>query len=228
MEDALTWLRERAKTHKREFLAPFVLALAGILIFFGLTSDIGFSNEITKHRYKVLIFSTVVAGMYALINLNRILYHENQMLARDSAELNSSLETSRQEREGFSNLVKQKEKEIWQLRETVLNLYRELTGGRICEVYKVRYFKERLHLSIVREADKDSTRGDVVRVIDTTDGDIMGVFEVTEVSETSFEAKSTHYVNPLWLGYILQSRAESTLPPDTVAILFPKEGVKDE
>jgi hypothetical protein len=200
---------------------------AGILIFVGLTSDIGFSAVVTEYRYYILICSIFVAAMCALFIVNRILFREVQELEQQLTETKNTLETTNNEKEGVANEVRQRDYEIDHLRETVSDLYRQITGGSICEVERVEYFRERLHLSIKKDSGDGWVRGDVVRVIDTNLGDIMGIFEVTDIQETGYRAKSTHFVNPLWLGYILDSRSQ-TLPPDTVAILFPKDRMRNE
>lgn len=227
LEEALTWLRERTKTHKREFLPPFVLITLGILCFFALASDIGFAEEVTRHRNKVLFLSISGGIVYALAVINIILNEEIRQCERDNTQLRSSLETTRQESESFSNLVKNKEHEISQLQETILKLCEQIVESRICQVNRVEYYRERIHLSLSNNAGNEVVEGDEIRVIDTAVGEVMGVFEVTNVRGSVYKAKSTHYVSALWLGHIIHSKSE-TLPPDTVAILVPKDRMKDE
>jgi len=63
--------------------------------------------------------------------------------------------------------------------------------------------------------------GHRVRVIDFTDGKVMGTFEITQIAP--YRARALGDLNPVWSGYLHQAGAESSAPPNSAAILIEKE-----
>ena len=88
------------------------------------------------------------------------------------------------------------------------------------ERYKIDggfYFKERVFLSIrIAKWDNHSRMGMRFNVVDTLDGDLLGLFEITSISDTHCSASHVT-IDPLWLGYIVQS-AKVDVPPHIIAI----------
>ncbi|HEY0766261.1 MAG TPA: hypothetical protein VGD61_28020 [Pyrinomonadaceae bacterium] len=68
--------------------------------------------------------------------------------------------------------------------------------------------------------------GHKVRVIDFTDGKLMGTFEITQIAP--YRAKALGDLNPVWSGYLHQAGAESSAPPNSAAILIEKELKENE
>ncbi|HEY0545160.1 MAG TPA: hypothetical protein VGC91_07170 [Pyrinomonadaceae bacterium] len=126
-------------------------------------------------------------------------------------------------------LSEQRTKEVAQAQETILYFLRELLGGRSFEIEKVQYYKDRLTLILKKKRGVTLEAGNEIRVIDTLEGVVMGIFEISEVRSKHYIARSQGSVNAVWLGYIHESgNAESSAPPDTAAIFFPKDVSNNE
>jgi hypothetical protein len=65
--------------------------------------------------------------------------------------------------------------------------------------------------------------GDTIALVDTADGMVLGHFEVTDVKQNGYQAKSARPPNPVWLGYLHESnQMELPPPPGAVALLVAK------
>lgn len=81
-----------------------------------------------------------------------------------------------------------------------------------------------IYLILIKKKTKSLIIGDEIKVFAKEDGRIMGVFEISETKQTNFTAKVNGYIDAVWSGYIHDIRnPESSAPPNTIAILFPKE-----
>jgi hypothetical protein len=126
--------------------------------------------------------------------------------------------------EYLHGLTEQKSEEIIRSRDTITNLLGELIETRSIEIEKVQYFKKHLGLLLKKRRGLNLEVGNEVRVIDMTDGSVMGVFEISEARRTHYIAKSSGSIDAVWLGYIHGTGdGESYAPPNTAAISFPKD-----
>lgn len=118
------------------------------------------------------------------------------------------------------DVAEQQARQIARAQETILELSQELTRGRRFEIEKTLYYDETLYVVLRKKRGARLEVGHRVRVIDTQDGGIMGVFEVNEVRSDEYRARAD-YVNPVWLGFVHQNgRAETSAPPNTIAFLM--------
>jgi uncharacterized protein YuzE len=228
LEGILNHLWERFRTDKVAVVILFFIVLFGVLGFVALVSDIGFSDEVKKYRYTILYSATGLAILYVLIWAFIFIIQENRGLKHQITSLRQKVADKEGECEAASKLANQRSEDITHLRQTILNLIQEITVGRVVEVINVQYYKERLYISI-KKAEEKLSLGDEIRVIDTEEGYVMGVFEVSEERDVEYIARSTAYISPMWMGYIHQmGNAESSAPPGTMAIIYPKDTDKHE
>ena len=120
------------------------------------------------------------------------------------------------------NDSQQKNIDIIYLKQTVLGLYQEIEQRRIFQVIKVQFFKESLFLTLKKNEGVDLVKGDEIRILDKSDGEILGIFEITEIRSTEYLAQNSKHVSPIWMGYVHQ-QVESTAPPNSLAIHYAKE-----
>lgn len=119
------------------------------------------------------------------------------------------------------DVAEQQARQIARAQETILELSQELTSGRRFEIEKTLYYDETLYVVLRKKRGARLEVGHRVRVIDTQDGGIMGVFEVNEVRSDGYRARQTGDVDPIWLGFVHQNnKAETSAPPNTIALLM--------
>jgi len=224
VEDLLSQLWTRFKSHKAGIFILLILVLFGVLGFVALVSDIGFSDEVKTYRFWILSLAFGVACFYVAIWLFISIIRENKRLRHQLVELQQQIDRQNTDQENVVKLSEQKDEEITHLRQTILELIREITVGRIFEVTKVQYYKEKLYLTLKKRRGRELHIGDEIRVIDKAEGYIMGVFEVTEVRSTEYVARSAGYISPIWMGYVHETgNAEFSALPDSIAIYYPKD-----
>ena len=125
--------------------------------------------------------------------------------------------------DGLYDVAEQQTQQMAKAQETILELSQELTSGRRFEIEKTLFYDDGLYVVLRKNRGSRLEEGDRVRVIDTEDGGIMGVFKVNEVRSDGYRARAD-YVNPVWLGFVHQDgKAEMSAPPNTIALLMPKD-----
>lgn len=118
------------------------------------------------------------------------------------------------------DVAEQQARQIARSQETILELSQELTSSRRFEIEKTLYYDGLLYLVLRKKRGAKLEIGHRIKVIDAQDGGIMGVFEVTEVRSDGYRAKAD-YVDPVWLGFVHQNgKAETSAPPNTIALLM--------
>jgi hypothetical protein len=107
----------------------------------------------------------------------------------------------------------------------ILSLMKQLIAIRGFEIDRVSNYNHDLYITFKKKKGITLQQGDLVSVIDTREGIIMGSFQITEIRENEYRAKNSGYIDPVWRGYIYQAgKAESVPPPDTIAIHLPQNG----
>jgi hypothetical protein len=107
--------------------------------------------------------------------------------------------------------------------ELVLRL-QEVADIMSFQISKVQLYDDCLYIIIHRVPRSNLEKGLTLCVIDTRQGGVMGEFELSEIGPSDYTARCTGFVDPLWLGYVRQTgKSECSPPPDTVAIVLPKE-----
>jgi hypothetical protein len=206
---------------------PLGWAIAVAAIFWmilgvvGRFSDAGFGNEVTQNRYYIILVSIVISTGGALVCWIVSLQYKNNELQQNITDLNQKLSAALDE-------VRQKDESNGQLQKTILNLTKDLGLDRVCEVYMVQLFDEKLFLRIKKRESQTIRIDAKVTVFDKENGDVMGVFKVVETQEEEAAAEGT-FISPVWLGFIKAvNSAESSMPPKTVAILFADEEYNEQ
>lgn len=121
------------------------------------------------------------------------------------------------------NVAERQAEQLEKAQEMNLKLSQELTSGRRFEIEKSLFYQDELYILLRKKRGARLEVGDMVGVIDAQDGGIMGVFEVSEVLSAGYRAKAS-YVDPVWLGFVHQNAAaEMPAPPNTIALLMPKD-----
>lgn len=105
---------------------------------------------------------------------------------------------------------------LQEARNTVLSLSDELFGERTLEIEVVQYYNEKLHLRLKRSERLNLSVGSEIKIIDLSDGALMGTFEILQLLPNQYVARNTANVNALWLGYILEKGGVESLPPPNV------------
>lgn len=123
--------------------------------------------------------------------------------------------------EDLSDLAERQKQQIEKVQEAILELSQELTSGRRFEIEQTLYYNETLYLVLKKKRGAKLEIGNTVRVIDATDGGIMGIFKVNEIRAEGYRA-AAEYVDPIWLGFVHQDgKAEMPAPPNGTAIVLP-------
>lgn len=90
------------------------------------------------------------------------------------------------------------------------------------EITSILKYGGNIYLNLSLGLDALSS-GDQIALVDTTDGMLLGEFEVTNVKQSGYQAKGTRPPNPVWLGYLRESnQMELPPPPGAVALLVAK------
>jgi hypothetical protein len=203
VEDLLKWLWNKLKKHPSGWLVLLPLVFYAILEIVSKFSDLGFSEEVTKYRLYILPASLALAALIVLIWLLIVIIIENIKL------------------EEKLNDLEDKEKALLASQQVILNLLEEVTARRKFEITKVQFYNDVIYLILSKKRTQNLTIGDEIKVLDTNDGSLMGAFQVCQDNQTEFRAEVSDYISPLWEGFIRQlGNAESSAPPNTMAILF--------
>lgn len=115
------------------------------------------------------------------------------------------------------NLAEAKERDLTEARDIVKALVRAGIGISGFGIRKAAFFKGRLTISLRGDAGSELAVGDKIRVIDSRDGILMGVFEVTAITQDGCYAVDVSDLDPLWLGHV-RGLGETEVTPDLVAI----------
>jgi hypothetical protein len=90
------------------------------------------------------------------------------------------------------------------------------------EITKVLKYGGYVYVNLSLGLDSLSS-SDRIALVDTADGMVLGDFEVTDVKQSGYQAKSTRPPNPVWLGYLRES-SQMELPPPPGAVALRSEG----
>jgi hypothetical protein len=101
-----------------------------------------------------------------------------------------------------------------------------VVGSPRIEIELVQQINGRVFLKLKPGRAVKLQKGDIVQVVDFTDGAAMGTFEITEIKPCL--AKALTDLNPVWSGFIHEAGAESSAPGNSAAILIEKESIEDE
>jgi hypothetical protein len=106
----------------------------------------------------------------------------------------------------------------------ISNLVQVINHAIKFEVKNVLLYKECLYVELEKNQDGELAHGDKIVIVDTTDGRVMGQFEITEIKAREYRAKSMGSVDSLWLGFVrLKGDGSYPVPPDTIALQIPME-----
>jgi len=216
VEEILKWLWSKYKNRPVGWIILLLLIFLGYLIFVGIISDAGFDKEIERNRNEIIVLGFCIALEIVFICLLITTISENIDLRKEANNRREYLTSITEE-------IAERDEANAQLQQTILNFMKEITRGRIFTVNRVQLFDEKLYLKIEKEEDLELKNDSEIRVFDMESGIVMGVFEITDVQLTEFTARDV-YVSPLWRGYVRQTgNVESSIPPNTISILFLKE-----
>jgi hypothetical protein len=166
-------------------------------------------------------FNAILFSRYGAVNClgSYTSYFCRHLFGKDSSccvHENSKLPT-------FVHLTEERTLAVNEAQETVLSLSAQLFGERSIEIELVQHYNERLHLRLRRRTGLNLEVGSEIKVIDLTEGSIMGTFEVVQVLSTHYIARNSSNVNALWLGYVLdKGGVESSPPPNVMALFIPR------
>jgi hypothetical protein len=99
-------------------------------------------------------------------------------------------------------------------------------GASRFRVESQRVIKGRLFISL-EKLDKPVLQAqDTLIVFDTSDGMLMGSFEITEVRRNAYIAQGVSDIDELWLGEAMQT-GPTDIVPNMEAIYFPEREEND-
>ncbi|TWU61112.1 hypothetical protein V7x_54240 [Crateriforma conspicua] len=100
-------------------------------------------------------------------------------------------------------------------------LLQERQNTRALQIEHGYYYDNYAYISLHRKKGFAVAVGDVLTVVDQTNGRNLGDFQITELKPKTYVGKATGDIDPLWLGYIVQTgTTPSAPPPDSLAIKF--------
>ncbi|HRH41244.1 MAG TPA: hypothetical protein PKY82_06325 [Pyrinomonadaceae bacterium] len=211
MDDLLNWLRQELKNHPIGWLVLLLSVLFGIFGIVALFSDLGFSQEVTQYRYYILLLSLSLASLIVLVWLLVVTILENIKFQEKI------------------NKLEKNEQSLIHSQQAILSLLQEITKHREFEIIKVQFYENSVYIILSKKKTQSLIIGDEIKVFDTEDGKVLGIFEISENKTTTFTAKVNGFIDAVWSGYIHnQGNAETSAPPNTIAILFPKEVKNNE
>jgi hypothetical protein len=97
-------------------------------------------------------------------------------------------------------------------------LSQKLVVAHKIEIERVQVFKNNISLTLKPKRNLKLQIGNQVKVIDLTEGAVMGTFQITQIEPTCL-AKALE-ISPIWSGYIHEMGPESSPPPNSAAILI--------
>jgi len=161
------------------------------------------------------LWMRIVAILVSLLGILIVIYLSKVVViaiakARNYDRLHQSLEN--------------KSIEATKAQETLLNLIKEMKERRKFEISKVLFYQEQLYIVLNKRPDLSLELGSNVVVIDSSNGNTMGEFEVTEIKKNEYNARCNGYIDPVWSGWVhQQKKSEYSPPPYTIAIVVFKE-----
>ncbi len=104
-------------------------------------------------------------------------------------------------------------------------LVREREEERAFRIAHCYYYQSTPMIVLQRKRGLRANVGDSLTVVDRDTGRALGLFRVTDDGGDGYQAKGTEDIDPLWLGYMVQSgTAHSAPPPGALAILLNPTG----
>jgi hypothetical protein len=97
-------------------------------------------------------------------------------------------------------------------------LSQKLVISQKIEIEKVQLFNGSISLMLKPRKTHKLQIGMQLKVIDLTEGMVMGTFQVTQTAPNCL-ARAVD-INPIWSGYIHEAGPESSAPPNSAAILL--------
>jgi hypothetical protein len=93
------------------------------------------------------------------------------------------------------------------------------------EIYRVLNHGSTVTIAVTKSRRKLDV-GDILVVVDTTDGVVLGDFQVSEIRSDVYRTTALT-IDPLWAGSVIQSHQPETLPPPGVVALLKKKDSND-
>jgi len=128
----------------------------------------------------------------------------------------------------YSKLLNEYQLKICELenaKKMILNLLKELTPIQRFNIEKVILYDKKLFIHIQKKKEMKLENGYKLGVFDLLEGNLMGLFKITEERNNEYIAQNFDYISPVWLGYIHQTgTVESTAPPNTIAVYLQNNG----
>lgn len=98
--------------------------------------------------------------------------------------------------------------------ETVLSLGSSVERKNVLELKRVHFFRDKLHVFIKKRRGLSLEEGQLIVVIDISDGLTLGYFRVSEVRQSEYLAQQEDdSIDPLWLGFIKNTGESEMYPP---------------
>jgi hypothetical protein len=113
----------------------------------------------------------------------------------------------------------QRRADTWYLTQELLAT---VLASKQITVEKVQVFNKRISLLLKPRRGARVVIGDQLTVVDLTGGAVMGTFQITQIDPIC-QAKALADLDPLWSGYIRDAGSETSLPPESVAILMERD-----
>jgi hypothetical protein len=100
-------------------------------------------------------------------------------------------------------------------------LLQERQNTRGLKIDHSYYYDSVAYIALNRKSGFSCAVGDILTVVDQTNGKHLGDFEITELRSRLYIARAVGEIDALWKGYIVQTGAtHSAPPPDSLAIRF--------
>lgn len=115
--------------------------------------------------------------------------------------------------------------DLVQLRETLFNLLHSLPYVAAIEIEKAAYVDSKVYIVLRRNglgAGEQIEVGDVLTLLDFSDGLILGMIQVTEVRTREYYTVAQKGLDPILRGHIIHTGEVSVLP-NIKAIYLPRE-----
>lgn len=107
----------------------------------------------------------------------------------------------------------------------VTALINERQNARALRISYCYYYESTPIIALKRKQGLRAKVGDILTVVDRETGRPLGKFRISDDGGDHYLAKGAEDIDPLWLGYIVQSgNTHSAPPPDALAILLDSTG----
>ena len=102
-------------------------------------------------------------------------------------------------------------------------LLQERQSTRAFKIEHAYLYNSVAYIALNKKPGFTADPGDILTVVDQSNGKHLGDFEVTELKPKHYIARALGDIDALWMGYIVQNGASpSAPPPESLAIKFQK------